>query len=513
MAHAELQSTTPHAGATVAVAPTTIKLRFSEGIRLVVGGTRVLDTQAVHHESSPASASGSVLTVPVRRLTTGTYLVVWRVVSADGHPIRGTFTFQVGTGFNAAAVATLGKMGARELDGSLSKPSVAIGITFVRTLSFASLLVLLGAAGWYVYIRASWSRANRMMISAALWLQEVSVLILVVLDGPYANGQGFSAITSRVLLKGTLSSSTGRALLLRGVAATLLGVWLLGRRRFPGSRSDVGVSVVLGTLACLFVAQAGHASVERLAPLATVLDAIHVGAVGLWIGGVALVAMALRAQGGDLVVVQRFSALAGASVAAMVATGAFASWRQVGDVQALRTTTYGQLLMVKVALVAALVLLGGRHRRMLAAGATKLSSIRRGVAVEAVAAIVVLGLTAMISTTVPARTAVSKPVTVTVTGTTTRVDITVDPGRSGINEIHLYVFGRSGVPMKVTDVQATISNPATGVTLELRLRNAGPGHKQALGTRLPFAGTWQIQTRVYVTDFDVEEGTASFTLR
>ncbi len=514
MAHAELESTTPASGATVAAAPTTITLRFSEDIRLVVGGTRVLNTQAVHYESSPASASGSVLSVPVGRLATGTYLVVWRVVSADGHPIRGTFTFQVGTGPDANALATLGKLGATELDGSLSKPSVAITITVIRTLSFASLLVLLGAAGWYVYIRVSWSRANRSMIWAALWLQEVSVLALVMLDGPYASGQGFSAITNRVLLKGTLWSSTGRALMLRGIVATLLGVWLLGRRRFPGSRSDAAVSVVLGTLACVFVARAGHASVERLAPLASVLDAIHVGAVGLWIGGVALVAVALKDRGQDLLgVVQRFSTLAGASVAAMVATGAFASWRQVGGVQALRTTTYGQLLMVKVALVAALVLLGGRHRRLLAAGATRLNSVRKGVAVEAVAAIAVLALTAVISTTVPARTAVAKPVTVTVTGVSTRVDITVDPGRSGINEIHLYVFGRSGVPVKVADVQATLTHPATGVTMELRLRNAGPGHKQALGTRLPFSGTWQIQTRVYVTDFDVEEGTASFTLR
>lgn len=514
MAHAELESTTPDSGATVAVAPTSIKLRFTENIRLVVGGTRVLDTQALHHESSPASASGAILSVPVGPLATGTYLVVWRVVSADGHPIRGTFTFQVGTGPDAAALARLGKLGATELDGSLSQPSVAITITVVRTLSFASLLVLLGAAGWYAYIRVSWGRDNRRMIWAALWLQELSVLTLVMLDGPYAGGQGFSAIANRLLLKGTLSSSTGRALLLRGIAATLLGVWLLGRRRFPGSRPDVGVSVVLGTLACLLVARAGHASVERLAPLASLLDAIHVGAVGLWIGGVALVAVAFRDTGRDLlVVVQRFSALAGASVALMVATGAFASWRQVGGLQALRTTTYGQLLIVKVALVAALILLGGRHRRMLAAGATRLNTIRKGVVVEAVAAVVVLGLTAAISTTVPARTAVAKPVTVTVTGASTRVDITVDPGRSGTNEIHLYVFGRSGVPIRVAEVQATLSHPATGATMDLRLRNAGPGHKQALGTRLPFSGTWQIQTRVYVTDFDVEEGTASFTLK
>ena len=455
-----------------------------------------------------------MLTVPVGQLDKGTYLVVWRVVSADGHPIRGTFTFQVGTGPDTAALATLKKLGATELDGSLSQPSVAITITVVRTLSFASLLILLGATGWYVYIRTSWGRANRAMIWAALWLQGISVLVLVMLDGPYASAQGFSTITNRLLLKATLSSSTGRTLLLRGIAATLLGVWLLGRRRFPGSGSDVGVSVVLGALACLLVARAGHASVERLAPLASVFDAIHIGAVGLWIGGVALVAVALRGEGHDsLVVVQRFSVLAGASVAAMVATGAFASWRQVGGLQALRTTTYGQLLMVKVTLVVALVLLGGRHRRLLAAGANRLNSIRKGVAVEAVAAIVVLGLAAAISTTVPARTAVAKPVTVTVTGASTRTDITVDPGRSGTNEIHLYVFGRSGVPMKVADVQATLTHPATGVTVELTLRNAGPGHKQALATRLPFSGTWLIQSRVYVTDFDVEEGTASFTLR
>ena len=96
----------------------------------------------------------------------------------------------------------------------------------------------------------------------------------------------------------------------------------------------------------------GHAAAGDLVPVAIVVDVVHVGAVALWLGGLLVVLAALlprRDPDEVALVVPRFSSIAFAAVAALVVTGAFQSWRQVGGLEALTDTTYGQLLLAKLA--------------------------------------------------------------------------------------------------------------------------------------------------------------------
>ncbi|XVQ11298.1 copper resistance CopC family protein [Spirillospora sp. CA-255316] len=92
-AHTALESSDPKANAEIAP-PGEITLTYNERIRLprVVltgpGGSR--------HENGPPKADGDKVTQPVNgTLPNGTYTVGWRVVSADGHPVTGTFKFTV----------------------------------------------------------------------------------------------------------------------------------------------------------------------------------------------------------------------------------------------------------------------------------------------------------------------------------------------------------------------------------------------------------------------------------
>ena len=50
---------------------------------------------------------------------------------------------------------------------------------------------------------------------------------------------------------------------------------------------------------------------------------------------------------------RRYSHVAFVAVIAIVGTGVFEAWRQVGTLQALTSTTYGRLLIIKTAIVAA----------------------------------------------------------------------------------------------------------------------------------------------------------------
>jgi len=103
-------------------------------------------------------------------------------------------------------------------------------------------------------------------------------------------------------------------------------------------------------------------------------------------------------------VLSRYSTLAPACVTALVLTGLFQSWRQVGSLAALGPTTYGRELLVKTGLVVVLVVAAAVSRRLLRRGGGLLT-LRRAVAVEVVLVLAVLGVTSGLVATEPARSA------------------------------------------------------------------------------------------------------------
>ena len=205
---------------------------------------------------------------------------------------------------------------------------------------------------------------------------------------------------------------------------------------------------------------------------------------------------------------RRFSPLARWSVAAIVTTGVFASFRQVGTIRALTTTPMGKLLIAKVVLVATMVALGAKNRRVLHA-----KSVASRVAVESALSIGVLLFTTLLTGTAPARDVVSRPVTVTMTAKTVLVDLTIEPARKGRNQIHLYVLRPDGEPQKVVAITGTASLPARGIEgLPLTLLRAGSNHFQVLSIDLPVAGTWRIDAQVRIDTFTEEAASATVTI-
>src|SRR5207253_1989291 len=104
---------------------------------------------------------------------------------------------------------------------------------------------------------------------------------------------------------------------------------------------------------------AGHASTGDNTGLAVPIDAAHVAAMSVWFGGLA--ALLLSALGGGFSgglrrALVRFSFIATTCVIVLVASGLFAAWREVGfSLDGYTDTSYGRLLIIKVAIVAGLV--------------------------------------------------------------------------------------------------------------------------------------------------------------
>ena len=108
-AHSQLDSSTPAANSVVSTAPTSIVLDFNEGIQASLADVRLYDSKGkrITLGSPHAGANDSIVTVSVPSIGTGLFAVIWRVTSADGHPVDGAFSFQVGTATTANGQALI----------------------------------------------------------------------------------------------------------------------------------------------------------------------------------------------------------------------------------------------------------------------------------------------------------------------------------------------------------------------------------------------------------------------
>ena len=540
-AHAELRSSVPANGATLQDAPRQIVLRFSQDVEITFGAVRVFDAQAGRVDDGRAThpdGDGKAVLVALPRLADGSYVVTWRVVSADGHPARGAFTFQVGAG----GAGDGGALARRLLAAGGGSEAAGAVYAAVRLLAFGSLAVF---AGGLWFLLAVWpaggrtARARRIVLSAGA-VALAATVAGVGLQGVTAGGLPLGDAVDPSVVDAVLGTRFGRLSALRAVLLVACLALLATRPARP-----LRVPLALLGLAVLStVSASGHAVSGRLVPFAVVADVVHLAAISLWLGGlVMVVSSVLREDVQDAAsVVRRFSRLAFWAVAAIVVSGAFQGWRQVGGLEPLTSTTYGRLLSAKVALFAVLLGLAWVSRRavnrrwpvpvpapagvasaVLPAGpgarradpdAEVRARLRRSVGAEVVLAVAVLAVAALLVNVVPARTAFARPYSVDVDAGHLVISVTVDPARSGPADLHLYTLGPSGQVSEVESMSARLGMPALDIPpLTVPLRRAGPGHFVAYGFNVPVAGSWELELVAWLTTTDFVEAKTTVLVR
>ncbi|TVL92320.1 copper resistance protein CopC [Streptomyces sp. SAJ15] len=368
-AHAALTATDPADGAVLPTQPQRVTLTFSEGVLVSDDSVRVLDPRGRRvDDGEPDHRDGesSTMSVALRAgLPDGTYTVAWQAVSEDSHPVGGAFTFSIG----APSATTVSVPTTAEPD-----PTVDTLYGVGRYAAYAGLVLLVGGC---VFAAACRSSKPVERVAAAGWATLfAATVLLLLLRSPYTGGDTLGAALDLGRLDEVLSTKPGAALLARllllgaaaGFLAVLFGPYARQRAKATARREltvglGVGGAVLAAGLGATW-AMAEHASVGIQPWLAMPVDVAHLLAVGVWLGG--LVALLVTLRAGEPVpgtAVRRFSRLAFGSVLALVVTGLYQSWRQVGDWSALTGTEYGRWLLVKVALVAVLVGLAAGSRR------------------------------------------------------------------------------------------------------------------------------------------------------
>lgn len=545
-AHAGLRSTRPTGGTAVDEAPLQVVLQFTQAVEVSLGAVRVFDASARRIDDgrarhAPGDASRVVVDLP--EIDQGSYVVAWRIVSSDAHTARGAFTFTVGT-----APSTEGEALARRLLAAGGGSPLA-GALWVadRMLGFAALIVLVGGA---FFVSAVWpagsrsSRVRRLLGSAwaAAW---ATTAVGVGLQAVALSALPAADVLRPSVWSAAVDTRFGRLGLAR-LALLVLAAVLVGPRLRRAPERAKGAVVVAGGALLATVSLAGHASSGAGAGLAVGVDVLHLGAASAWVGGLAMLGRAVlsrsagtgQAEAGHwqhhapyVAVVARFSRLAAWCVAVVVATGLYQSWRQVGTLDALTSTTYGRLLGLKVALVAGVVAVGWVSRDLLrrrlsvpalrvpaavaavAAGGVggpsavarpgngpdgdTMARLRRSVVAEVALAAAVVTAAALLANVAPARYTFARPYSTEVTAGPVLLNLTLDPARAGTTDLHVYALDPEGTVREVGDVFADLRLPAQEVgPIAVPLRRAGPGHFAAYSFTLPTRGTWELALEV-----------------
>jgi copper transport protein len=555
-AHAVVVSSDPADGARLAKAPAEVTIRFDESVGVDLGYLRVVDTAGRRVDTGTAThpgGDGSVVAVSLKSgLGDGSYLASYRVVSADSHPVAGSIRFVVG---NGPLGLDSGPSGTTPVDAT-----VATVLAVSHWLSFAGVSLVGGS--WLIF--SIWpSGQRRRSVRRAIWtgwtFAVLGVLGEFLMQGPYAAGSSLSTATHGQLLDATLHVNSGQLLSLRMVLLGVLGMVLTAlflpdeRRRpswGPEAAAIVGVGIVVTYSAT------GHAQSANPRWLAVLVDALHLTAMIIWLGGLAILVVAAfvgrrRAASTDDASAETaegvyaetnegaetaeaeaaesatdtdepdpdavelaaglpiFSRIALLCVATLAVTGTIQAWREVGTIDAITTTLYGRLVVIKVLLLAVLIGLGYLSRRIVqrrdwARSGGPLRRMRRTLLIEVAVGAIVLGVSGVLIAQPPGRVALAaeraKPVASTVAitaGATARVQLS--PGVHGSVQIEIELGGN----VTPTQISATASLPAKQLgPIAISLQSAGPKIYTSSGVLLPSAGDWQIAVTVQTSEFD-----------
>jgi copper transport protein len=356
LAHALLLFSDPLADAVLQRPPTAITLTFTEPVTPAGNGINVFSPSG-RQVASPARPAGRTLMSQVTAAESGTYVVSWQVIAADTHPSRGAFQFTVGS---ATPNPYLPLLSGGEI-GTATPLGFALQ-ALARWMHFFGVALTFGVIIYQRLTRGEPRlrrvvRAGLVLLIAAEPVALLAQLASLSFDGPTAIA--------------VMASGFGRLLGLRLAADVVLWAVLALDAFWP--------VLALGTVMALIDGATAHA-IPGLPGAGLVLSAVHVAAMGLWVGAiVALVAPALPSPrgGGEKTALSRNGGgkYAMAAFGVAVTSGLLLALGHVGFPPAL-TTGYGWALVLKVAVVATAFVLAllGRRRAELAVVAVILAA-------------------------------------------------------------------------------------------------------------------------------------------
>jgi copper transport protein len=476
LGHAKLLESKPAAGQLLERSPPAVVLVFDEAIDPAFVRLRVTDSDGRRVDrGDPYHPGGREERVAVRLRPglEGAYAASYRVISEDGHPVvkrtafrvrppmrererqeampppgdagRGGSAMQAGGGEHAAlevgAVTDTAFAVTRGL-GYLAMALAVGAVVFLFVVWLPALGHVAGGGSGWVAASDTFARLVRWIVVGAVLLGLAATAAAIVLQAATATGTSFWTALDPDAVDAVSDTRPVRAWGARLAVWLVLGATLLvvlRPRRAPGLRraalgaagtapgpplSRAEMLLVSGAIVALALTapMAGHSATYSPSGLLSVTDTVHVLSVNVWLGGLAVLLVALPLAVRSLerterlplmaAAVWRFSRLATAAVALLLLSGIVQSVALVASLDAFVDTAYGRLVLAKIALFVGLLSLGAYNQRRLLPRLRQVADgdqdperaaalLRRSVTCEVALALVVLGLASVLVATEP----------------------------------------------------------------------------------------------------------------
>lgn len=445
LAHAVLLRTIPSSSQTLAQAPGEVRLLFSEPIDIVFSGVHVSNAAGQIVDTGNARVDPDddhQLVVALQpALPNGVYSVVWRSLSTiDVHPDQGQYSLFVGVPV-ATSLAPAGS--ALAFSGTTPETTLGRWWFYLAASLFGGVL-----AAWKLVVgpvladcrpelRAGvHRRAHRLIVLGGVLLV-VGTLFTAVAQAAAAADVPLSAAFGQpladLLLRGRFAAIWWPRI---GLEAASLGLVAFGG--LEGLAADCALATLPGVLLTSSLTSHG-AALPEITGIGIAVDWLHIIGATAWVGGLVSLLVCLPvlrnpdlsgsgevdpesrrvAEPGDLGarLIARFSRFALGASALVALSGVTQAVFEVGSWSALLSTGYGEMVLVKIALLGAMLILAafntwhGRAQLFIAAAHTgHLRVLRRSVRAELALGVVVLAVAAILTGTPPDRSAAPPPI-------------------------------------------------------------------------------------------------------
>ncbi len=543
-AHAYLIKTVPAVSGVLNAPPPNVQLTYDEAVEprfAIISVTNAAGQQETTGPVHRLPANPDTLVVALRpRLPEGWYLIYWRAISVDGHPVSGAFTYAVGPNPGPAPQFVVPNISA-----SATTPPLLI----TRWLMFIAVMAAIGLfVVRMLIVRPVLRRVEGISVravSVAFVIMTVAGLIAipVYLDFATANDSLRSVFDLGALVPLFRVTAFGRAILDLEECFALFCVagWVALWVDRPGRERRSVAELVASTGALLAAAAvavvpgaAGHAGQTSPRGLTLVLDWLHVLSGSVWFGGLIGLLVLWATAGTRLrvealsVVVPRFSKVALASVIVLAGTGVGEAVVHMPTVDALWKTSYGVAILVKAGLLGIAVALASgnllRSTPRLAAAAVRpelgepATRLLRGLAsgeVIVVAAIVFAA--AVLSSLAPPPPAFALQnsalaqvgpgrVAQTVKRAGYVLQVLVSPNKAAAPDAFALRISRDGRPVRGADVTLTFNHTEMQMPQqEYQLTETQPGVYARSAPALVMVGKWALSFQI------APRGVAPFT--
>ena len=533
-AHAVLVRTTPLPSSVVNRPPAVVLLTYSEAVEprcAVVSVTNAAGQQQIAGPPRRSAADPKTLVVPLHRLSQGWYLVYWRVVSVDGHPVRGAFTFAVGPNPGPAPQFPV---------PSISETAATPRLVTARAIVFLSIMAAIGlfilriATARPVVRRVSETRLRAVSLAFGIAAAIALITIPVYVEMATAQFALRSVFDFGNVLPLLRDSAFGRGLLdleltfALFVLAAALALWVdrpeRAQRSIAELLSSMGALLAAGAT-LLIPGLSGHAAQASPRGLSLALDWLHLVAGSIWLGG--LIGLLVlwwslpvgRRVAGLMVCVPRFSNTAFVSVLVLIGSGVGAALIHVPTFSSLWQTSYGQALLVKIGLLCTALLLAqvnllrtrprlaaSRERPGLGTGAAAL--LRRLVSGEVLLVAGAVVAAAVLSSLPPPAKALASvgsaiarvgpgPVQEVVTRNGYRIELRVSPNRAAAPNTFSIRVTKNGEPVR----HATVIVGFAMLDMEMGIQKyvlpeVSPGLYERAAPALVMVGHWGLSFEI-----------------